>query len=162
MSGGHEGRGGAEAQVRALRATGQRVTPARRAVLEVLADADAGAEHLRAEDVVARAADARPGVHRATVYRALEALTEAGLVVHTHTARGATVHHLAADGGHEHAHVQCHACGRLEDVPAGALTALAEHLTAERGFTLDVGHVALVGTCSACREALPGRRAAQP
>ena len=145
-----EGRSpGADAQVRALRAAGQRATPARRAVLEVLADAEAGAEHLRAEDVVARAAAARPGVHRATVYRALEALAEAGLVVHTHTAKGATVHHLA--GGGEHAHVQCRSCGRLEDVPAAALAELARHLDAERGFALDAGHVALLGTCRACR-----------
>ncbi|WP_176818852.1 Fur family transcriptional regulator [Quadrisphaera sp. DSM 44207] len=135
-----------ERRLQLLRAGGHRVTAARRAVLEVLAGA--AGEHLSAEDVVQQAAARRPGVHRATVYRAVEALRDLGLLTHTHSARGATTYHLAT--GEPHAHVQCSACGILQDVPAAALADLAERLAAERGFVLDPGHVALLGTCRAC------------
>ena len=42
--------------------------------------------------------------------------------------------------------------GAVESAPSGLLDSAAERLAAELGFTVDVGHVALSGTCRACRE----------
>ena len=75
-----------------LREKHERVTRARQAVIEVLDSTD---EHLAAEEIVARAEASAPGVHRATVYRALATLGDLGLVTHTHVGGSATVYHLA-------------------------------------------------------------------
>jgi Fe2+ or Zn2+ uptake regulation protein len=81
----------------ALRAHGERVTRARRAVLEVLV---ASPDHLTAEEIQAKVAVLAPDVHLATVYRALETLTRVELVEHAHLGHGPAVYHLTHDAHH--------------------------------------------------------------
>ena len=159
-----------------LRAAGERVTPARHAVLRVVDAADAAAEHLTADQIGARVAQVEPTVHRATVYRTLTSLSEIGVLAHVHLGGSATVYHLAeglAGAGTDagvvasapapahaaehpsahatgHAHVQCHRCGRVLDVPQHAFDEVAERLLDELGFVLDTSHAALLGTCRDC------------
>ena len=92
-----------------LRAAGERVTPARYAVRRVLDVADVSDEHLTAEQIGTRVAEAEPSVHRATVYRTLTSLVEAGVVSHVHLGGSAAVYHLeverpSAAMAHSHAH----------------------------------------------------------
>jgi Fur family ferric uptake transcriptional regulator len=130
------------------------MTPARRAVLSVVDAADAAGEHLTAEQIGARVGDLEPTVHRATLYRTLTSLTELGALSHVHLGGSATVYHLGGgpedEGPHDHAHVQCHACGRVLDVPPDVLDDVAARLAADLGFVLDTGHAALLGTCRDC------------
>jgi Fur family ferric uptake transcriptional regulator len=84
-----------------------------------------------------------------TVYRTLELLERLGLVWHTHLGKGAPVYHAAE---HLHLHVVCATCGEISSVDPALLDPAAERLAADLGFQLDVGHVALSGTCRACRE----------
>jgi Fur family ferric uptake transcriptional regulator len=135
-----------------LRALQQRVTPARVAVLSVLATAH---DHLDAAEIVNQAATKAPGVHRATVYRALSTLCDLGLVTHTHLANAGSVYHLqpADRERHSHAHLQCSGCGTLFDLPADALEPLVRRVNRELGFTLEPQHAALLGVCAACRDA---------
>jgi Fe2+ or Zn2+ uptake regulation protein len=62
-----------------------RVTPQRAHVWRVLAVSE---EHLSAEEVWERAKSALPGMELSTVYRSLEALGEAGLVVESRMGEG--------------------------------------------------------------------------
>ena len=142
-----------------LRSAGERVTPARYAVLRVVDAADLADEHLTAEQIGARVADVEPTVHRATVYRTLTSLVETGVLSHVHLGGAATVYHLTeAPAGHDpahqahHAHVQCHACGRVLDVPPHTFDAVAAQLREQLGFVLDTGHAALLGTCRECAD----------
>lgn len=130
-----------------VRASGLHLTGARRAVLAVLASTGG---HLSAEDVVAAVARADSGAHRASVYRALEALTDAGIVQHVHLGHGATAYHLA-DGVEDHLHLQCGRCGAVIDAPVALLRPVRRRLLREHGFALDAAHVALSGVCGACR-----------
>ncbi|MGH3456754.1 Fur family transcriptional regulator [Aeromicrobium sp.] len=134
-----------------LRANGQRVTAARRAVIEALEPHD----HLTADEIASRAEAAAPGVHRTTVYRALATLGDIGLIAHTHVAGSATIYHLTvgegADYHLDHAHVQCTECGSIFNVEDGLLTPLADDIERAIGFRLDVHHAALLGVCSSCR-----------
>jgi Fur family ferric uptake transcriptional regulator len=144
------------AAVARLRSAGERLTPARYAVLRVLDAADVSDEHLTAEQIGTRVAEAEPAVHRATVYRTLTSLVEAGVVSHVHLGGAATVYHLApelpsAATLHSHAHVQCSSCGRVIDVPHDTLEPVAARLRDELGFQLDTTHAALLGTCRDCR-----------
>ncbi|GAB3872999.1 Fur family transcriptional regulator [Terrabacter terrigena] len=152
-----------EQAVDLLRAAGERLTPARYAVLRVVDAADRSDEHLTAEDIGARVAELEPAVHRATVYRTLTSLVDTGVLSHVHLGGAATVYHLSAvpaqhhadhDTVHQphghHAHVQCHACGKVLDVAPEVFDDVAERLRADLGFVLDTGHAALLGTCQDC------------
>ncbi|MGI9083857.1 MAG: Fur family transcriptional regulator [Aeromicrobium sp.] len=140
-----------DAALAVLRATGQRVTAARRAVLEALEPHD----HLTADEIANRAEVSAPGVHRTTVYRALATLGDVGLIAHTHVAGSATIYHLTlGDEAHhhlDHAHVQCTECGAILNVDDGLIMPLTEDLERTMGFRLDVHHAALLGVCSRCR-----------
>src|SRR5215210_1565412 len=131
-----------------LRTRGLRLTAQRQRVLEAV---DA-LEHATPEAIGARLReDAGPGgaaPDPSTVYRTLELLERLGLVWHTHLGKGAPVYHSA---GHRHLHVACATCGDVSSVDPGVLDSAAERLLDEIGFTVDVGHVALSGTCRACR-----------
>jgi Fe2+ or Zn2+ uptake regulation protein len=129
-----------------LRSRGERMTGPRRAVLAVLA---AGQEHLGADAIVARVAERDPSVHRASVYRTLEALSELGVVQHVHVGHGVTAYHLIHDGK-RHVHAHCRTCGAVQDLPPDLLDEVAATLAARFGFHLDAGHVALSGVCRAC------------
>jgi len=130
-----------------LRSAGLHLTAPRRAVLSVLASRGG---HLSAEHVVTAVAGLDPGVHRASVYRALEALTDVGLVQHVHLGHGATAYHLADRAG-QHLHLQCGACGAVLDAPVQLLGSVRRRLLREHGFALDAAHVALSGRCATCR-----------
>jgi Fur family ferric uptake transcriptional regulator len=153
-----------EAALGLLRDQHERVTRARQAVIEVL---DATNEHLAADEIVARAEASAPGVHRATVYRALSTLGDLGLVTHTHVGGSATVYHLALPtpaaqtASAPHAHLQCTNCMAVIDIPADVLDSLIGRVDREVGFQIEPHHAALLGLCADCRRsALPesGRR----
>ena len=151
--------------VRRLRAAGERLTPGRRAVLQVLdAESTSTHRHLDAESIAAAVARIEPGVHRATIYRSLQALVDLGLVAHTHVPGGATIYHLAlhahTDGegtdepefhAHGHAHLQCARCDRFVDVSSDEFAGLAERVRELTGFEIDAEHAALLGTCQDCQ-----------
>lgn len=129
-----------------LRARGDRMTGPRRAVLGALA---AEQRHQSAEDVIASVGRLDPSVHRASVYRALETLSELGVVQHVHAGHGLTTYHLMPAPG-PHPHAQCQVCGTVYDLPDDLLDAVAAQLAGQTGFVLDTGHVALSGTCADC------------
>lgn len=132
-----------------LRARGERMTGPRTAVLTALGGHSG---HLTVEDVIAAVAAVDPSVHRSSVYRALEALCDLGVVQHIHLSHGTTAYHLSSIHG-PHPHAQCVRCGVVEDVPAHLLDDVAARLAADLRFTLDATHVALSGLCAACSEA---------
>ena len=131
-----------------LNARGERMTRPRQAVLGVLVE---DRRHLSAEEIVAAVAQRDASVHRASVYRTLDALAQLGVVQHVHLSHGATAYHLAVED-RNHLHLQCTTCRSIADVPLVAMLGAAAEIAREYGFTVDVGHVALSGTCRACRE----------
>lgn len=132
-----------------LRARGLRLTPQRQQVLAAVAELP----HATPESIGARLREqAGPdgsSPDTSTIYRNLELLERVGLVWHTHLGKGSPVYHAAE---HPHLHVVCASCGEVFSVDPGLLDDAAERLAAELGFSVDVGHVALSGTCRECRE----------
>lgn len=135
------------AVAKALHARGERMTGPRRAVVRALADQPG---HLPAEGVVRAVADLDPTVHRASVYRTLEALSQLGVVQHVHVGHGGTAYHLLRRE-RPHLHASCRECGAVRDLPADLLDEVAGRVAAEHDFHLDATHVALSGTCGDCR-----------
>jgi len=153
-SGNHDvgaaGAAGAGPLAERLRASGLRLTASRQQVMAAVT----GLEHATPEAIGARLREEAPADGAApdtsTIYRTLEVLERLGLVWHTHLGKGAPVYHAAE---HPHLHVVCASCGAIASVDPELLSSAAERLAADLGFTVDVGHVALSGTCRACRDA---------
>jgi Fur family ferric uptake transcriptional regulator len=129
-----------------LRARGYRLTPQRQLVLEAVTELG----HATPEDIVAKVRQVASGINISTVYRTLELLEELGLVNHAHLGHGAPTYHAASE--HAHVHLVCARCDRVEEVPAEVLADVAQQLRVERGFEVDLCHVALSGVCRKCSE----------
>lgn len=127
-----------------LRAKGYRLTPQRQLVLEAVGELG----HATPDDIVTAVRRTAAGVNISTVYRTLELLEELGLVQHTHLGHGAPTYSVASE--HDHVHLVCRHCGAVDAVPPEVVAPVVERLASERGFTVDVGHFAVFGSCRAC------------
>lgn len=123
-----------------LRADGQRVTTARRLIVELLSATNA---HLCADDIAWHIRRAHPEIHLSTIYRTLESFGEWGLVTSVHHPHGAAFFHLT----HTHDHVVCGHCGLIRDVDSSAFAELVTRLRDEYDFAVHSGRVALSGRC---------------
>ena len=129
-----------------LREGGGRITPARRALVGALLDADS---HVTADDLAETVQRSHPDVHRSTIYRTLDALEELGVVDHVHLGHGRAVYHLLDD---PHQHLVCEVCEAVIEVPDALFRPLADRLAADYGFALRPNHFAVLGRCAACQD----------
>lgn len=127
-----------------LRARGLRLTTQRQLVLEAVH----ALGHATPDQVHAEVSKKAAGINITTVYRTLELLEELDLVAHTHLSHGAPTYH--AVGEQQHAHLVCHTCGHVAELPVEVLAPLAEQLWRDRSFLVDIDHVALFGQCATC------------
>jgi Fur family ferric uptake transcriptional regulator len=127
-----------------LRARGLRLTAQRQLVLEAVHRLG----HATPDQIHAEVSAVAAGVNITTVYRTLELLEELGLVTHAHLSHGAPTYHSV--GAEQHVHLVCRACGDVVEVPSDTLGPLARALETDRGFLVDLGHVALFGVCAGC------------
>lgn len=130
-----------------LRSRGYRLTPQRQLVLQAVGELGHGTP----EDIATEVRRTASGVNISTVYRTLELLEELGLVQHTHLGHGAPTYSVSTDD--DHVHLVCRDCGEVQEADADLLAEAVSRLADERGFALDVGHVALFGRCARCRAA---------
>jgi Fur family transcriptional regulator, ferric uptake regulator len=131
-----------------LRAQGKRLTSQRERVLAAVGRLG----HATPDDIVeAVSSDGGGAVPASTVYRALEALQELGLVGHTHVDHRAPSYHLAEHA--THLHVVCRGCGWVGEAPLSSADELVARLDESLGFASDISHVAVHGLCRTCREA---------
>jgi Fur family transcriptional regulator, ferric uptake regulator len=136
-----------------------RLTAARRAIIEAVL---ARSGHFPIEDLVADLR--RRGIRgsKATVYRALPLLTEAGILQSAVITGDTKSYEAAVRGGH-HDHLVCRPCGRVVEFEFEAFEILQREIAARHGFRLE-GHLhQLVGTCPECqaKEAARAAGAAQ-
>jgi Fur family transcriptional regulator, stress-responsive regulator len=131
----------------ALRASGYRVTPQRLAVHDALRDLD---RHVSADDVLEAVSERLSNVSLPTVYAALEALEEAGLVRRVAAGRGPALYDARAV---EHHHLVCRRCGAVEDLDASVDLERVLGLATKQGFAPDDAEVVVHGLCACCRAA---------
>jgi len=128
-----------------LRARGQRATTARRAVLgELLA---AGDSHLTADELARRIHERHPAIHLSTVYRTLDALTAAELIVPAPFSDQPATYHLRTDVHH---HAVCTRCGATFVLRPAVLEPVLRRLLRDHGFHADPRHLTIAGRCEAC------------
>lgn len=132
--------------ITALRNGGLRVTLARRAICNVLADSQN--DHLTAPEIHERVRAATGGIDRSTVHRTLNELEELGLIHHVHLNHKPGVYHLTTDQNHHH--LVCEHCGDTTSVPLSAIEGALDSIRDEYGFVANGLHFGIVGECSSC------------
>ena len=132
-----------------LRADRQRYTPARQALVRVLATA---ARPLAIHDLLG---EDRSLTYSST-YRNLAVLERVGVVHRIATGDDFGRYELAEDlTEHHHHHLICQTCGAVDDFEVSpqlerTLARAFERVTVETGFHADHHRLDLVGTCQAC------------
>lgn len=127
-----------------LRSQGYRLTPQRELVLRAVERLG----HATPDEVLAAVREESGAVNISTVYRTLELLEELDLVRHTHiTDRAPTYHSAAAP---PHVHLVCRGCGKVTEVEPSDVAPMTDALRERHGFTTDVGHLTVFGTCADC------------
>ena len=124
-----------------LHSRGLRLTAQRELILKAVLELG----HATPEQVHTAVREVAAGVNITTIYRTLELLERLGLVTHTHLSHGSPTYHAA--GEHAHVHLVCRNCGAVDEVDPELFQPVSDRLAAERGFQVDIGHVALFGVC---------------
>jgi Fur family ferric uptake transcriptional regulator len=129
-----------------LTAAGERVTRQRLLVANALA---ADGRQQTAEQLYHRLRRREPGIGRATVFRTLETLVDAG-VARRLELDGHIYAYVACLPAHHH-HVACTRCGRVEEIDEAYVTPIAERLAHDMGFEIDDARLDFYGRCAMCR-----------
>ena len=131
-----------------LRALDQRYTTGRRALVDVLASADAplSIPQLREHD---------RSLAQSSAYRNLSVLERAGVVHRIAGTDDFARYELAEDLTEHHHHLICAACGDVRDFTVspeleGDLDRALGRIAREHGFSADHHRLDLVGTCADC------------
>jgi Fur family transcriptional regulator, ferric uptake regulator len=127
-----------------LRSRGLRLTAQRQLILEAVHDLG----HATPEQVHNAVREVAAGVNITTIYRTLELLEELGLVTHTHLSHGSPTFHPVTDD--QHVHLVCRSCKAVSEMDPALAEPLITALAKDRGFQVDIGHMALFGTCERC------------
>lgn len=129
-----------------LTAAGERVTRQRLLVANALAGSG---RQLTAEQLYRSLRRQVPGIGRATVFRTLETLVDAG-VARRLELDGHVYAYVACLPEHHH-HLACTRCGRVEEIDEAYITPIAQRLAMDLGFEIDDARLDFYGRCAACR-----------
>lgn len=142
-----------------LAANTRRLTPQRRAVLQVFLDNPE--QHLNAEEIYRLVRKTHPDLGLATVYRTLELLADTGIVYGMDFGDGSIRYELCSAERHHHHHLVCTRCGRVTEVGHDLLDRLEEEIRAEYHFHITNHQLMFYGLCRQCQEAEARERAGE-
>jgi Fur family transcriptional regulator, ferric uptake regulator len=127
-----------------LKRSGYKLTPARRAVIEVLED---GPVHPSHQQILDEGQKIYPKLSRATVYRTMELLVELRLVRPLYL-NDPTQRFVSALGGHHH--LVCSNCGRVVEFDHCVADKVAAELSEKYGFQISSHLLEFHGLCNKC------------
>jgi Fur family transcriptional regulator, ferric uptake regulator len=132
-----------------LKEAGHKPGRARAAVIEALAAQECC---LSAQEIHDRVRRRRAGVGIASVYRALETLTELGLVHRLELGGAGAQYEPAAPTGDHHHHLVCGDCGKVEAFSDVGLEHAIAGISRSAAFEIAEHDVVLRGRCDDCTE----------
>lgn len=119
-------------------------------ILDVL---DKNRHHVTAEDIITLLHAHGEKVGRATVYRYLRELEEAGKVKkYTLGEKNTAYYQYTGDESdcHGHYHLMCDVCGRLEHLDSSVAESFAQSARESYGFIIDCSKTVFYGKCKEC------------
>lgn len=149
MNGGDE----ADTFQRFLRTQGLKLTSQRGAILERVLTIR---KHFSAEELFESLRAETQGISKATVYRTLALLVQAGLLDEHDFERGHKLYERAGNHAH-HDHLICVSCSKIVEFHNDEIEALQEQVAREHGFET-VSHThQIFGVCPRCKREGGGR-----
>jgi Fur family ferric uptake transcriptional regulator len=132
---------------------GEKLTEPRRVIVRHVF---ATHKHFDADELVADLKSAGRRVSRATVYRTLRLLVEAGLLRELRLTNRSAYEHDYGYPSHDHLH--CTECNQVVEFRNDEVRRLREDISLEHGFRADGHRLIITGVCAACSRARSPRR----
>ena len=132
----------------ALRHRGYKITPQRRAVIEMITSSR---DSLTPAVIHHKLHKTHPEIGLVTIYRTLEILSGLDLVCELH-AGGKCRSYTTGTAQHHH-HLICSSCGTVVDFAGHHLENLERSLSRESGFRIDGHLLEFTGICRDCQKA---------
>ena len=126
-----------------------RLTQERRSILDEMLQVRG---HFDVDSLLAHFRRKGPAVSRATLYRTLARLVEAGLVHKIEMAEGQAQYEVMV-GRHHHDHMICSECGKIIEFFSAELEALQDAMAAKHRFQITQHLLRIIGVCADCRRA---------
>lgn len=144
----------AEAKFREyLEIRGEKLTEPRRKLVNHVFNSH---KHFDADELVADLREAGRQVSRATVYRTLRLMVDAGLLREVRLDTRTAFEHNYGYPSHDHMH--CKECNQLIEFRNEDLHALRDSICEQFGFRPDGHRFVITGVCSSCSRARSSRR----
>ena len=129
---------------------GYKMTPQRKEILKIFIE---NKGHMSAEDVYKILREQESEIGLATVYRALDLLSELGILVHIDFGDGCARYELntADPTVHHHHHLICLKCKKVIEFEEDLLDDLEANIAKKSDFQIVNHEVKFFGYCSECR-----------
>ncbi len=130
-----------------IRRHGLRFTPEREAIVKEIFSRH---DHFTVDELFLSLRKKRP-ISRASLYRTIPLLIEAGLISEVFQDSGQTRYEHTY--GHEHhCHLRCLGCGEVVEFHEPSLHQLEERVAAEHGYQPNGHRLEVMGLCPACQK----------
>ena len=124
-----------------LRSHGKSVTPER---LEILDEVLAQRCHFKIDDIILKMTNMEKKVSRATVYRSIKTIEEAGLIKYLRSINDEKIYEIVEE---HHDHMICEVCGKIIEFHDLELEALQDSICKAQGFTPKRHTMKIFGIC---------------
>ncbi|MBF0196257.1 MAG: transcriptional repressor [Planctomycetes bacterium] len=131
-----------------LRKRGLSQTKSRMMVLEEIYNLEG---HFTVDELEERLGDLK-GSHRATIYRTIKHMMEAGLLAKVQTSSHAKVAYERTLGHQHHDHLVCDRCGNIVEFHSDEIERIQTQIAESFGFKLFHHSMVLTGICEACQK----------
>ena len=134
-----------------LKETGFKITPQRRAVIEILLKNDN--KHLSSEEIYDLVRVDCPEIGLATVYRTMQLLDDIKAISKLNLDDGCVRYELNLNGeeSHHHHHLICKDCGNIIEVKEDLLDSIEETIQELYKFNISDHDLKFYGTCEGCK-----------
>lgn len=135
-----------------LKATGFKITPQRRAIIEVLIENQD--EHLSSEEIYDKVRVNCPEIGLATVYRTMQLLDDINGVSKLNLDDGCIRYeiNIAGDDSHHHHHLICKECGAIIEVMEDLLEDIESKVETTYNFRIKDHDLKFYGICKDCQD----------
>ena len=127
-----------------LRSKRKNITPERMNILNEVLDFNG---HFKIDDIIDKMAAAKYPVSRATVYRTIKTIEEAGLIKYIHSINDEKIYEVEEK---HHDHMICEKCGKIIEFHDEELEALQDAICKSKAFTAHRHTMKIFGICKEC------------
>lgn len=132
-----------------LKSGGSKLTPQRLSILDVIISQEG--KHLTIEEIYEIVRRTKPEIGVATVYRTIQLFDELGLVTKLDINDGVYRYELNHEEEiHNHHHLICNECGKVEEVDGDFLDGVEEQIEKEYKFKIQDHSLKFFGLCKDC------------